>query len=35
MKEGIPFVRVSPRITRNDDKTIDISFLIEPSEKNT
>ena len=33
MKEGIPFVRVSPRITRNDDKTIDISFLIEPSEK--
>tara|TARA_Y100000589_G_scaffold326286_1_gene365769 strand:- start:1159 stop:3408 length:2250 start_codon:yes stop_codon:yes gene_type:complete len=33
MKEGIPFVRVSPQLIRNEDKSIDVTFLIEPSEK--
>ena len=33
MKDGIPFVRVNPKLTRNDDKSIDVSFSIEPSEK--
>ena len=33
MKNGIPFVKVSPKLTRNEDKSIDVAFLIEPSEK--
>ena len=33
MENGIPFVRVSPKLIRNDDKSIDVSFTIEPSEK--
>ena len=33
MRNGQPFVRISPKLTRNDDKSIDVAFLIEPSEK--
>ncbi len=33
MKDGIPFVKVNPRLKRNQDKSIDVSFLIEPAEK--
>ena len=34
MKDGIPFVQVTPKLIRNEDKSIDVTFLIEPSEKN-
>ena len=34
MKEGIPFINVQPKLTRNDDKSIDIAFDISPSKKN-
>ena len=33
MRDGIPFVKVTPKLKRNDDKSIDVTFLIEPSEK--
>ena len=33
MKSGIPFVKVIPQLIRNEDKSIDVTFLIEPSEK--
>ena len=33
MKSGIPFVKVTPQLIRNEDKSIDVTFLIEPSEK--
>ena len=33
MQEGVPFVKVSPKLIRNDDKSIDVTFLIEPSDK--
>ena len=33
MKDGIPFVKVNPRLIRNDDKSIDVSFVIEPADK--
>ncbi len=33
MEYGIPFVKVTPQLTRNENKSIDVTFLIEPSEK--
>ena len=33
MRDGIPFVKVTPKLIRNEDKSIDVTFLIEPSEK--
>ncbi len=33
MKEGIPFVQITPKLIRNEDKSIDVTFLIEPSDK--
>ncbi len=33
MEYGIPFVKVTPKLTRNENKSIDVIFLIEPSEK--
>ncbi len=33
MKSGIPFIKVIPKLKRNDNKSIDVTFNIEPSEK--
>ena len=33
MKDGIPFIKVTPKLIRNEDKSIDVTFLIEPSDK--
>ena len=33
MKDGIPFIKITPKLIRNEDKSIDVTFLIEPSDK--